>query len=63
MLSCFETGVLDPSLTCTVNVDGPAAVGVPEIVAPFSDKPAGSVPVRKLQVYVPVPPFAASVSE
>ena len=42
-----------------------AAVGVPLIkpVEPFSDKPAGIVPLVNCQVTAPVPPVAARVCE
>jgi len=60
ILSCFDTGALAPSLTCTVNPDVPAAVGVPEMFAPVSESPAGNDPAVIDHVYVPVPPFAVS---
>ena len=49
------------SFTCAVNVDVPAAVGVPEIM-PVAErfKPAGSVPLVMLQVYGLVPPLACN---
>ncbi len=66
MLSCAvaEVGVDAASVTFTVKVDVPVAVGVPEIAPePLRLSPAGSEePVAKLQVSVPVPPVAASVA-
>jgi hypothetical protein len=52
------------SVTLTVKVDEPDAVGVPEIV-PEADKvnPAGNDPELTLHVYGAVPPVAASVVE
>ena len=49
------------SLTCAVNVDVPAAVGVPERT-PVAERlsPAGSVPLVMLQLYGLVPPLACS---
>ena len=44
MANCFDAGVPAPSLTWTVKPDVPAAVGVPAIVPPFSETPAGSDP-------------------
>jgi hypothetical protein len=51
----------------TVNVKAvavTAAVGVPVIapVAPFSERPAGSVPLVSVHVYGVVPPDAANVA-
>ena len=63
MLSGFEAVVPAPSATWTVNPDVAAAEGVPEIVAPLSESPAGSEPDTMDQVYVPVPPLAASACE
>jgi hypothetical protein len=51
------------SVTRTVNVLDPAAVGVPEIVPPVSVSPAGNVPLASDQVYGGVPPDAVSVCE
>jgi len=52
------------SLTFTVKLAGPAALGVPDTVPP-ADKlnPAGSVPVATVHVYGGVPPAAASACE
>jgi hypothetical protein len=36
-----------PSVTLTVKVDDPAAVGVPAIVVPWRFRPAGRGPVAK----------------
>jgi hypothetical protein len=66
MLSCLLAivGVGAESVTCTVNVEVPGVVGVPEIapVDELSDNPAGSVPTVTLQVSVPAPPLATKVS-
>jgi hypothetical protein len=48
------------SVTVTVNVEQPTVVGVPEIVQPVGDNPAGSAPVT-LHVYGPVPPLPVIV--
>jgi hypothetical protein len=70
MLSCCvaESGPgcpPDESVTFTVKVEGPEAVGVP-VIAPLeelSDKFAGSdEPVARLQVSVPAPPVACKVA-
>jgi hypothetical protein len=64
-LSCWvaESGVDAASVTFTVKVEVPSAVGVPEIAPEASDRPAGSDdPEARLQVSVPVPPVAASVA-
>jgi hypothetical protein len=54
----------DESATCTVNVDEPAVVGVPEMVPPLLRlRPAGNVPEVTLQEYGVKPPVAASVVE
>jgi hypothetical protein len=53
------------SVTRTVMLDVPAAVGVP-VIAPddaFNVNPGGSVPVAISHVYGIVPPAAASVDE
>src|SRR5947209_8753205 len=63
MLSGFATGAPEPSLTCTVKFEVPAAVGVPAIVSPLSDSPAGSDPVLTVHVYEPDPPVATKVCE
>jgi hypothetical protein len=47
-----------------VKVDGPVAVGVPEITPPLLRlKPSGSVPEAKLHVRAPAPPLACRVAE
>ena len=51
---------LPESVTFTVTGDDPAAVGVPPIVQPLSDRPAGSVPVIE-QLYEGVPSDAVIV--
>ena len=51
------------SVTRTVNVLAPAAVGVPEIVPPVSVSPAGNVPLAIAHVYGGVPPDAESDCE
>jgi hypothetical protein len=51
------------SVTCTVKLEVPVAVGVPEIVAPLRLNPAGSAPAVIAHVYGGVPPPAASVAE
>ena len=51
------------SVTRTVKLDVPLAVGVPEITPPLeSVSPAGSVPDASVQAYGDVPPPAASVA-
>lgn len=64
MSSCWvaDIGVGAESATFTVNVDAPAAVGVPEILPEASVRPAGNDPEATLQVSVPAPPVAASVA-
>src|SRR5579872_344377 len=51
------------SFTCTVKFEFPGAVGVPPIVAPLNESPAGSDPPLTDHVYPPVPPLAASPAE
>jgi hypothetical protein len=53
-----------PSVTRAVNVEFPAAVGVP-VMAPLelSDNPAGKLPDTMFHVYGAVPPPAVSVAE
>ena len=52
------------SVTFTVKLKEPEAVGVPEIVPPDeSVRPAGKAPALRLQLYGVVPPAAASVVE
>ena len=41
---------LPASFTCTVKLDVPAVVGVPEIVLPERLRPAGNVPLETLHV-------------
>jgi hypothetical protein len=57
--------VVSESLTPTVKVELPAAVGVPEItpVLALRVNPAGKLPVLTLQVYGATPPLAANVCE
>ena len=50
------------SLTCTVKLKVPKAVGVPERVpAEESVKPAGKAPVRRLKLYGAMPPLPVKV--
>src|SRR5580700_5902662 len=53
------------SVTFTVKLDVPAAVGVPDNtpVEPFSVIPSGRLPLLTDQVYGPVPPATANVTE
>src|SRR5262249_26489393 len=53
-----------PAVTCTVKLEVPVAVGVPEIapVPGVSVSPAGSVPLASDQVYGGVPPLAPRVA-
>jgi hypothetical protein len=51
------------SVTLTVKLDGPAVVGVPEIVPPERLNPAGSDPLTRDQVYGGVPPVTFSACE
>ena len=52
------------SATCTVNVDVPAAVGVPLMTPPLDNvNPAGSAPVGRDHVYGDIPPEAVNVCE
>ena len=61
MVSACEAVAFALSLTCTVKLEVPAAVGVPLIVPlAESERPAGSEPVVVDQVLPPVPPLAAS---
>jgi hypothetical protein len=62
--SCFVASCDPPSVTRTVNVEFPAAGGVP-VIAPFalSDSPAGKLPDTMFHVYGAVPPPAVSVAE
>jgi hypothetical protein len=63
-LSDFEAVKEFASVTCTVKLLVPVAVGVPEItpVVGVSANPAGNVPERMDQVYGVVPPLAARVA-
>ncbi len=66
MLSAAETefGGLAESVAFTVMGEVPAAVGVP-VMAPvpgFKVRPAGSVPVARVQVTTPVPPVDCNVA-
>jgi hypothetical protein len=62
-----SAAVLDPdelSVTFTVMLDDPAAVGVPDIVPPVDKlSPAGQVPLASDQEYGGDPPDALSVCE
>jgi hypothetical protein len=53
---------LPESVTITVTVELPAAVGVPLTVQPLSVSPAGRVPVVMEQLYGEVPPLAPMVA-
>ena len=44
MFSDFVAVAFEASVTWTVKAEVPAAVGVPEMVAPLSESPAGSEP-------------------
>ena len=59
-----ELGGVAESVTFTVIGDVPAAVGVPEMAPVLGSKarPAGSVPVAKLQATAPVPPVDCTVA-
>jgi hypothetical protein len=60
--NCFVAVCDAPSVTRTVNVAFPAAVGVPVMTPfPFSDNPAGKLPDIRLHVYGGVPPLAVRV--
>jgi hypothetical protein len=62
MLNCWETDCcgLELSVTRTVKVDVPAAVGVPEMTPRFKIRPAGRLPATMLQVKGVVPPVAST---
>ena len=64
-LNALDALFLAVSVTCTVKLNEPAAVGVPERVplAASSEMPAGRAPAVTAQVYGAVPPVAASVCE
>jgi hypothetical protein len=50
------------SIACTVNVELPSVVGVPDNVPPESRlRPAGNVPALLVKVYPPLPPLAVMV--
>src|ERR1700687_3875840 len=52
------------SVTCTISMEVPAAVGVPRMVPPASTRrPAGRVPPASDHLYGAVPPAALSVAE
>jgi hypothetical protein len=51
------------SVACAVNVDVPAADGVPEITPPFSASPVGKAPPIMLQLYGGAPPVPVSACE
>ena len=60
-------GGLSESATCTVNVEIPRVVGVPEIVPvpsglEVSASPSGKEPVLTLQTYGTTPPVAIRVA-
>ena len=59
-----ELGGLAESVALTVIAEVPAAVGVPEMVPVpgFRVRPAGSVPVVRLQVTAPAPPIDCRVA-
>ena len=64
LLEAVSAGLL-ASVTCTVNVFAPAAVGVP-LMSPddaFSASPTGKVPDVTDQWYGAAPPVAASPCE
>ncbi len=66
MLSCWvaETGVAAESVTLTVKVELPGAVGVPEMTpAALSANPGGSEPLEMLQFSGATPPLAVNVDE
>ena len=66
ILSCCvaETGVEAESVTFTVKVELPGAVGVPEMTPPvLIVSPAGNEPLETLQVSGATPPLAVSVAE
>jgi hypothetical protein len=50
------------SVTFTVMVELPAAVGVPLTAQPLMLKPAGSVPAVMVQLYGDVPPLTPIVA-
>ena len=57
-------GVDSESVTSTVKLTLPEAVGVPLMVPPLeSESPAGSDPEARLHLYGDVPPVADSVAE
>ena len=61
LLAVWDVGGVE-SVTCTVKLDVPAAVGVPEITpAVLTVRPAGSVPLARLHAKGGVPPVAVTV--
>jgi len=64
-LNALDALFLAVSVTCTVKLNEPAAVGVPERapLAASSEMPAGRAPAMTAQVYGAVPPVAASACE
>jgi hypothetical protein len=64
MLSPFDAVRLPLSVTLTVKLEDPPAVGVPLITPPaLSVKPPGNEPVEIVHVFPPLPPVAVSVWE
>ena len=66
ILSCCvaESGVPAESVTFTVKVELPGAVGVPVMIPPvLSESPTGSDPLDMLHVSGATPPLAVSVAE
>ena len=64
MLNCFVAVTERLSLSCTVKVNAPPALGVP-VMAPAVERanPAGRDPVEIDHEYGGVPPLAASACE
>ena len=61
-----SAAVADPealSVTFTMKLEGPAAVGVPDIVPPVRVSPPGNAPLAMDHVYGGVPPLALSPCE
>ena len=65
MLKAMVADCIFESVTWTVKLELPEAVGVPEItpVSLLSDRPVGSEPLTIDQVYGGVPPLTANVVE
>ena len=62
-MAVCAVGVVE-SVTFTVKLNEPDAVGVPEMVPPEdSVRPVGKAPELRLQLYGAVPPLATSVVE